>query len=391
MERSKSDTIVVILGGSAYNATRHFAFDLTNAFSKLGYNVELVNPNLKGLDEIFRKRKVLFILGMNGHGILQLSRDLYKNRLKVPYFAYLVDHPMYHIGRFDFNTSPKNLIISCVDQTHVDYLKKYFTGDYFKVFVPHGSALSIKEPPIKPIKSRPIDILFAGTYISPDDCRSHWISDSIYGKVIDEIVENALYQNKQPLLDIAEKTFSNKGMEFNYSKDEKLKNMLVKADYFIRGRRRKEVLENLINLPIHVFHSGWSYLESMGGNVKVFSNINYDEFQKKMFESKIVLNVLPNLVFGGHDRLFTSTLAGSVCLTDSNPYLNSWYKDKEDILMYNFKDSNLSDQVHQMLLNDVKLQEIADKGKEITKKNHTWLNRASQIIKHVKWYKASNY
>jgi glycosyltransferase involved in cell wall biosynthesis len=377
-------TIVIIYGGSAYYATCYFGFDLAKAFQQLGYSVELLNvQNIRRLKTILRKRNVFFILGMNGHGITELSKDLYNYKLTVPYFAYLVDHPMYHSQRFDFNSSSQNLIVSCVDKSHVHYLETYFSGNFSKVFVPHGSALSIPDLEMKPIKDRPIDILFAGSYFSTEECRNHWISDSSYKDIMDEIVENGIYENKKPLMEIAKETFLSKGIDFDYSNNERLKNLITQVDLFIRGRRRKEVLESLISLPLHVYHSDWSYLESLGGKVKVYPAINYDEFQKKMFESKIVLNVLPNLVFGGHDRIFTSMLAGSVSLTDPNRYLHSCFKDEENILMYKFQEADFANKVQQLLCDHDKLQEMSEKGKKIAQEDHTWLNRALQIIDHV--------
>ncbi|WP_258760222.1 glycosyltransferase [Cytobacillus firmus] len=378
-------TIVLISGGSAYNATCHFGFELEKAFKKIGYDVVLLN-NARGLDKIMRKRDVYFILGMNGHGITELYNQIYENKLSVPYLAFLVDHPLYHIDRFDFNKSSKNLIVSCVDKTHIDYLHQYFTGTYSKVFIPHGAALAIPDAPIKPIKDRPIDILFAGTFISTTECRNNWISDPFYSEIIEKIIEKALYQNKESLIEIAEKTFAANGIEFDYPANAKLVELLFQADYYIRGRRRMEVLESLKDLQLQVYHSDWSYLEAMSGNVKVFPNINYDDLQKKMLDSKIVLNVLPNLVNGGHDRIFTSMLAGAVSLTDSNTFLHSYFKDNQSILLYSFNEAQFAGKVQQMLKDTDKLQKIAEKGRKIAQEQHTWLSRAYQILNHVQKY-----
>lgn len=383
-------TIVLISGGSAYNATCHFGTELEKAFKKLGYDVVLL-PNVMGLDTIMKKRDVYFILGMNGHGITELYNQIYEEKLPVPYFAYLVDHPLYHIDRFNFNRSSKKLIISCVDKTHVDYLHQYFTGNYTKVFIPHGSALSIPDSPVKPIKDRPIDILFAGTFISTTECRRNWLKEPRYSEITEEIIENALYQNKESLMEIAQRTFKANGMEFDYPSNEKLVDLLFQADYYIRGRRRMEVLESLKGLPIQVYHNDWSYLEKMDGNVKVFPQINYDDLQKKMMDSKIVLNVLPNLVNGGHDRIFTSMLAGAVSLTDSNSFLDLYFKDKESILMYSFNEAQFAGKIQQVLADTDKLQRIADNGREIVQERHTWSSRAYQILNYVQKYFESNH
>jgi hypothetical protein len=388
----RDETIVVINTASIYNAVRTFGFEMAKAFSDLGYHVEVIDLNQPSayaqLDKILNDPNISFLFGMNGHPIEYLYQKVYNNQLKIPFFAYLVDQPMYHLHRFDFDRNSKNLIISCLDQTHIAYLTTYFKGRYSKAFVPHGSSFNTVEgDQIKCMEDREIDILFAGTYLDPEKYRKKWISDFKYGRLIDEIAECAVYQYKESLLDIAENVFYDKGIEFNYSNDQVLKDLLIQVDYYIRGRRRKEVLEKLSKLPLHVYNDDWNYLSSGSERVRVHPPIDYFEFHRQMNNSKIVLNILPNLVFGGHDRVFTSMLAGAVSLTDRSVFLENHFTHEDNILMYNINDPDLAEKVQQYLLDTSKLQKIADNGRKVAQKEHIWLNRAKKILEFVAFHK----
>lgn len=102
-EATDEQIIVMIYSGSFCNANRFYAFDLADAFHQLGYElktVDLTKPNAAGkLNSILKQNNIFFILGLNGNGIELLHQLIYKNKLKVPYLALLVDHPMYHSDR----------------------------------------------------------------------------------------------------------------------------------------------------------------------------------------------------------------------------------------------------------------------------------------------------
>ncbi len=386
------ETIIVVFAGSSYNATRQFAFDLGKAFEKLGYRIKYIDLLIPAdhvkLKQLISEEDVLFILGMNGHGIEILDEYIYTNKLDNLFFCYLVDHPMYHSRRINLNKDSQNLIVSCVDQTHLDFLNQYYKGKYSKVFIPHGSSISSPEKfKAKSIKERSIDILFAGSYTDIDECRKKWLDDPDYKIILDEIMETSLYQHTVPTITIAQEAFQRRGIEFSYSDNKRLRNLLVYVDYYIRGRRRIEVLQSLMKLPLRLYNEAWR-LVFKGDMIKIHPSIDYLRFQEKMKNSKIVLNVLPNLINGGHDRVFTSMLAGAVSLSDRNIFLESHFKHEESILLYSMNERNLSDKVEGYLRDEERLESIAMKGKDIASKEHTWIARAKQIIKAINNHKS---
>lgn len=67
-----------------------------------------------------------------------------------------MDHPYY---RYDWLAEQhRNLIVSCIDRNHCNFLQKYYKNIDAVQFVPHGGNLSEKPP--KPFADREIDVAF---------------------------------------------------------------------------------------------------------------------------------------------------------------------------------------------------------------------------------------
>lgn len=76
------------------------------------------------------------------------------------YVAWLVDHPVYHLSRFDKYPQKEQVYIGCVDRSHIPYLKERY-GFLNSFFLPHigwecGAEI--------PYKERSIDVFFPASY-----------------------------------------------------------------------------------------------------------------------------------------------------------------------------------------------------------------------------------
>ena len=133
---------------------------------------------------------------------------------------------------------------------------------------------------------------------------------------------------------------------------------------------------------MQVYGNGWEEFADSNTRSKLVINgpIGFQEIQDLMCEAKIVLNVLPAFTDGAHERVFTSMLAGAVCLSDENRYLASNFRDGEDILLYSLKDGGHVQRVAQLLDSPALLQDIADRGKKVALEKHTWLSRTRQML-----------
>ncbi|MFC4601585.1 glycosyltransferase family protein [Cohnella hongkongensis] len=377
--------IGIMISSSQYDATRYFAFDMASAFLRLGYRAVLIDLSRTDgpakLKELMQQPDLRFLIGMNGHGIDQLRGSLLSGGLRVPFLSYFVDHPMFHLQRFDFHGNMPGLLVSCVDLEHLRYLKQYFRGSFATVFAPQAAM----NPPAyyekKSIKDRTIDILFAGTNLNPDQFRRGWAGDPHYGRILDEIAERTLYQFKHSLIDIARQTFQRHGKPFPHPNDARLSWLLQQADLYVRGRRRLEILASLSELPVTVYTNHTDNLPKKG-RIRYLPPVNLKKFQSAMYDSKMVLNVLANLVYGAHERIFTAMQAGAVSLTDRNQYLSKHFRHRHNIVFVDYQRKNLSSEIGAMLQRPDLLQAIANEALKSVP-SHTWHARAVNLLRAV--------
>lgn len=389
----KKESVVLFNGQSQYDVLRYFIFDLSRSFEKLGLEVtiiDLLGPSwVDKLEQTIKEKNISFFLSMNGMGInLKIGNKSLFDHLNIPYFLFMVDHPMYHLNRL-LNNNINNIIISCVDRNHIKFLNKYISGDYTKTFIPHGAttieSFSLEQ---KKIKDRDIDLLFTGTYKDPDSLREHWVTQPKYiFKLYDEIMERAIYEPNKSLFEVAEEVCENKGIDHVYLHRPLFWQLLLYVDEYIRHKIRKEFINFLSKQPlsIEVYGNGWEKLNREYENIKFGRPLNFSEVLIKMNNSKIVGHVCPSFIDGGHERMFTAMLHGAVSFVDTNRYIESNFEEGKDILTYSL--NNYNNNLLDLLDRTNELQKIANRGNELVRSSHMWLNRAKKILETVQYHK----
>jgi hypothetical protein len=391
MEETGLEKIILYKGQSQYDVLRDFIDDLADAFEHYGYRpviIDLLDEKwIQDIETTLNEGNVLFALGMNciGMEIKTGSTPLY-DALNIPYFGYLVDHPFYHMERLKLNKNVKNALLSCVDRAHVSYLKQFVGPDWTASFIPHGASFVLNDP--VPFENKRIEILFTGTCMDPDRIRNEWTtSHSFIRAFCDELAELGLARRDLSLIECLDIVLSNKGLEHNKQMVKNMWPALREVDKYIRGRRRMEVITTLSNVvPIHIYGNGWDGIKN-NKNLHIHAGITFEEIKIKMQNSKMVLTVLPNFTDGGHERIFTSALAGAVNLTDRNLFLSSHFKHLDDIVFYD-SDLNSDFKGLDILLQDNEsLQKIADAARKKVLEHHLWRHRAARILDAVYFHK----
>jgi Glycosyl transferases group 1 len=384
---NKIKSVVLFKGQSQYDVLRYFVDDIAISLEKLGFNpivIDLLQSSwIVQLEKVINNTNIEFFFAMNAMGIdLKVGENSIYNLLNAPFFAFMVDHPMYHISRLDSNI--ENLIVSCVDRDHLQFLTNYMSGSYSKVFIPHGATINSIDTNL-PIERRSISILFPGSYNNPDVYRNHWknVNHNI-GKLFDEIMESAYYERDVPLTEVAIRIFKEKGIDNNYLFHNKFWDILIYVDMYLRYKHRFQTLNALSELPIEVYGNGWENVKFRSKNLRLNKSISYDRVQQKMNDSKIVLTINPSFSNGGHERLFSSLNSGALGFVNKNKYLNQLFEHEEDIIFYDFE--NPLENIINILDDEDKIQKIAERGKKKVVEKHTWFNRTKKIIEVVDYH-----
>jgi len=376
--------IVLLKGRSQYDVLRIFVDYLGEAFNQLGdeiFIVDLTNPNrMKALQDAF-SFPCDFVFAFNCIGIdLKLDDEYLFNLADTTYIGCLVDHPIYHLQRI--NTNLNNLILTCVDYSHIEFLCTYFPLKR-SAFLPHGG--SVKGEDIKEQRIRDIDVLFGGSFKDPDLIRKEWlILPKTKISIMDEAAEYLLANPDKTLEGELQFVLQSRNFYGEYGILMNNPAFLQLVDSYVRNYRRYKCVEELIKsgIPIDFYGVlGWDRNPfEMYKNFRVHNSVDFNEMLSLMGNSKFVLNVLPNFKNGSHERIFTSMLQGAISVTDKNQYLENQFNDEEDIIFYTWdKIELLPEKIKDILEDEDNRNYIALNGMKKANEKHTWLQRAKEI------------
>ena len=372
--------ILMIQGESQYDAISCFMNDLADGFRQLGCRVDILGGITKdALDRTIYFEEYDVVLSF--FGITSVLYDAINRNPNTLFFLFLVDHPYY---RYDWLAEQhRNLIVSCIDRNHCNFLQKYYKNIDAVQFVPHGGNLSEKPP--KPFADREIDVAFFGTCSASNEYKSivDQMSEDIM-KIMDATIARVMQGECIPAEEILIQELRSGGIELSEAQLLELFVVLAFADTYIRAKQREKLILHLAKsgLEVHVYGNGWEKDElAQYENIKRHGAVSYTEALDIMTNTKIVINKMPLFLDGSHERVFTAMLNGAVCCTDESGYWKQEFIDGESICFYDFHDlDNLENIIKELLLNLDKAGKIAQNGYDIAIHKHQWKNRAEQIL-----------
>lgn len=372
--------ILMIQGESQYDAISCFMNDLADGFRQLGCRVDILGGITKdALDRTIYFEEYDVVLSF--FGITSVLYGAINRNPNTLFFLFLVDHPYY---RYDWLAEQhRNLIVSCIDRNHCNFLQKYYKNIDAVQFVPHGGNLSEKPP--KPFADREIDVAFFGTCSASNEYKSivDQMSEDIM-KIMDATIARVMQGECIPAEEILIQELRSGGIELSEAQLLELFVVLAFADTYIRAKQREKLILHLAKsgLEVHVYGNGWEKDElAQYENIKRHGAVSYTEALDIMTNTKIVINKMPLFLDGSHERVFTAMLNGAVCCTDESGYWKQEFIDGESICFYDFQDlDNLENIIKELLLNLDKAGKIAQNGYDIAIHKHQWKNRAEQIL-----------
>ena len=374
--------IYIVTPISQYGVLNFFCEQIAIGFRACGVNTELIssyeldkNGHLVGItdsDMIFT-----FNSACGGDFLEAVKKD------GIPYWAFMVDHPYHHYVRL--TDVKENQIISVIDRKHLEYLEKYYPKIKNKVFVPHGGSCALENE--IPFEGKKYTITFFGTYRDPNSCLESLRNyDQPMQILFRQIMEDVWCGKKKTLEESALYHFNKYNL---LEKQESLVDImpeLCALDENLRYRRRALLIETALKsgFEVHVFGNGWENFKDYSGiNLIIHENVSYEEALKIIADSKIVLNNMPLFADGSHERVFSVLASGSICLTDSNPYLKECFNDREDLFYFDWNDiETLPELITEILTEKYDVNGIIKSGQKKAIENHLWENRAKTIVEY---------
>ena len=385
-----SENIIVLKGQSRYNVLRIAADYMIESFRKRGFNVLEFDLTIEGIIPEFIQTVsttsciLLFSFQALLFDLCLTDDKPFLNTLNFPIFGHIVDHPIYHSLRLS-SIEGANIYLGCIDSSHVDYVKKYYSNIKHVTYLPHGG---FNPNTIIPYNERTIDLFFPCSYAEPNEIMNQINKlPEVYQNMCKIIIKNML---NNPLLNLQDALYEYlDSVHFVYENDEftLIMDIMSVVDEYIRAYSRDNCIQCLLenNIMVTVSGNGWSKFKSeykYNLNIIDSSGIDFTNVLDIMANSKMVLNHIATHQNGTHERIFSSMLCGAICLTLDFPCIHNEFTDGENITL--FSDSNLqalSDKVNNLLNSPIKAESIANQGYLIATESHTWLNNVDEILK----------
>ncbi len=382
---AQKNKVLLFKGQSQYDVLRYFVDELDTAFQTLGLQtvvIDLLSPNfISELQRVFQEGNLLFVLGFNAIGQeLQIQGRSIYDMLKLPYVAFFVDHPIYHDARLRYSFEYQ--LVSFVDQDHLDFLKSYYPNRKHMFFIPHGGSV---DPTIRsnsiPIQKRSIPILFTGSYKDPDIFLQSINAPEEAIKQIRSIADIMLADSSATVDRATTVYCQSLGVEPSPTYIP----LMQAADMYFRMEKRKRIIMSLSELPLTVLGNGWSQMKIESKTLKIMPAKSFSEILQLMGDSQIFLSIAPMHRRGTHERTFCAMLSGAVCVSDKSEYMEQHFLNGQEYIGYRAHDP-LPDMLASLLDDPAKMEQIANQGRKQAEQNHTWTNRAVEILRSVKQF-----
>lgn len=368
-----------------YLSGNFFTHQIGAAFEDLGYFVEICEMG-KGEDT---DEKLKPYVGKSYRLILDFNSllprmemedgSLYLDYLNGPFFDYLLDHPLFHYNGLVSKAADFHVLV--LDEAQKAYVKRYHGNIKSTHMLPLGATEALYQGE----KEAPKEVLLLGTYDRPDHVYEIIkASPEPLKSVMMQLIERRLADPLLPMEEAFSQYLLEAEMEITDFEFGLYMNSMYSVDAFVRDYFRKAALDELLakQIPVKVIGEGWEKYQSCNETwLKREKSVLFHLSFEKIAKAQILLNVSPIFSRGLHDRVVAGMANRTAVLTDTNPYLKKHFKDGENLCLYSLSDLHtLSDQAGELIENHSLREKIQEQGFREFKQNHTWENRARQIL-----------
>lgn len=368
-----------------YESNRYFIACLKDAFESFGYPVEVCDLSERmemKLESILeRQENYLFAIDFNSLlPRLELEDGQpYLEALQIPFYDYLVDHPLYHHPGL-IRIPAKHSVI-CIDTCHLDYIRQYYPSVTNSFCLPLGAMQAEFE---RSFSQKRLELLFLGTYDSEEDFYQEFSTYPPKRKqevsaLIELMQADSELTQEEALkiyLESQEEAISPKEFAIRLNHD-------YLADFYLRNKNRKETVLAAAEskIPFTLIGHGWKEVKGLDKkHVQIYNGIGFAASIQMIADAKILLNSTPLFHGGLHDRVYSALMNHTVCLTENSRFARQRFSDGEEIVFYETDSlSMLPDKIISLSENPQKAIEIAEYGFESVKKNDTWTKRIEQF------------
>lgn len=307
----------------------------------------------------------------------------YLDCLGVPFYNYLVDHPLYHHPGLSQKVKEYHAI--CIDERHSAYIRQFYPHIKSVNTIPLGG---MKASYRREINQRRFELLYLGTYIPLGQI--HDEMNALRPEILKETKD--LILRMQEDIDLSqeealEARLKENGEELNREEFARRLNENFLADRYIRYERRRDTVlfAAKAEVPFTIVGHGWENLKFKGCKLPdIKSGVRFGLSLEVLADAKVLLNTTPAFYGGIHDRVFSAMVNGVVCFTEGNDYTRNVFHNQEEVCFYDAgKLDKLAEQA-ELLCNNSSLQEkIIETAYKRACREFTFKERAKELLQVI--------
>lgn len=372
-----------------YESNQYFMGCLADAFEEMGYPVEICDLSIQMEEQLERilgqQDKYLAAFDFNSLlPRLELEDGTpYLNAFCVPFFNYLVDHPLYHhVGlkrKFPFYR------VLCIDLYHKRYIENYYPHIEHVFYLPLGGMQAASK---RSFDQKRLELLFLGTY-EPEE-KLYQELDEYPKELRYEVV--ALIEMMQADHDLTqedalEQYLDMQGKHLSREDFAKRLNGDYLADKYLRNLRRKEALLAAAEaeVPFTIAGHGWESVEGLNRrHITIQKGVGFAASIQLMANAKMLVNTTPGFCGGLHDRVYSAMMNHTLCFTEASCFAKQALSDGKEAVLYDSSHlDTLAEKIRELYEHPGAIQRITEQAFLKAKEQHTWRKRAEEILKFI--------
>lgn len=370
---------------SQHGVLRHFTSSLRRAFSEMGIISVTFDILQQTATEILARlveEQVDCSLGFN----VVVPETLFFDVTHAPHVALIVDSATYYPELQHCLHS----IATFAEEDSLRFMRLHNLP--FTLYLPHAideRLASIENDSAVLESHRDLHILFAGSYIDPEapyQLLKEYLKKPLINE-LDIIIEESLADpSKSHLLALVqlferEEVFA----------AELVTSPIPPSDIFnlveliIRGRDRIRLLQNITEYDLHIVGAAedvplWKAALSENKRVYFYKPVPYEELYNLFLRTKVVLNSIPTIKRGYHERLFLAAAAGATVATNRSVYTDHSPLVSPAIITYRPPAyAQLNETFRDLHTQEEKRLEAVMAFRREIHANHTWSVRAREL------------
>ncbi|HVW07898.1 MAG TPA: hypothetical protein VHC90_04920 [Bryobacteraceae bacterium] len=315
--------VLGFVGQNANGILRWWTEHVLEAFSPHGYDRKLIDLHDSAwparLGEIMSTGAPQFCFSFQAMGMdVQINGENAWTRAGIPFFTCLSDSP-YHAPRLHAAHAPGMfLLYGCVD--FLDTYRRFLNGRAFAAFLP---SIYPANPNASrtPWKQRRHEIIFAKTAANPAALREGWKKrPARLQTILQESAELVLSGIDDTVAGCCAAVFANRRIHWGEVREVFL-SVCSSVDFYARAVRAERMVRALMRRNALIV-GDWSYLDRTGSRAQFHAPVAASALDDLYADSRIVVNTLPAVRYGSHERVMAGLFARCAVVSDSTPWLD---------------------------------------------------------------------